>query len=247
MKIAGFCAHVRRSLAEGQPCCVQVADRGREGLRHDGGDAGLGGGAYRRHCRGFRYRTGGGANAADLIYSRKRAVNILNWQLSHRADSVARTLADRHYNRQKPGTDQFVPPGRCVVLLSRCARAFWVTSWPFPEYVRHAWPGAWVCSAFRNEGAGLSSDLIRQAVAATRWRYSEAPTLGMVTFVDPAKVKRPADGKSFGYCYIKAGFRPVGSTKGGLLAYQILPADMPEPDAPVGAEYDLFAQPHDQT
>jgi hypothetical protein len=37
--------------------------------------------------------------------------------LSHRADHRALPLADRHYNRQKPGTPQFVPPGRCMGML----------------------------------------------------------------------------------------------------------------------------------
>ena len=31
-------------------------------------------------------------------------------------------------------------------------KALWVTSFPFAQYVRHQWAGAWVCSAFRNEG-----------------------------------------------------------------------------------------------
>jgi hypothetical protein len=75
----------------------------------------------------------------------------MQWRISDRADPEARALADRHYNRQKPGTPQFVPPGRCLVLV--CDKAFWVTSWPFAEYTKHAWAGAWVCSAFRNEGA----------------------------------------------------------------------------------------------
>lgn len=148
------------------------------------------------------------------------------WRMSHRADEAARQLADRHYNRQKPGATGFVPPGRCLVLLSECERAFWVTSWPFAEYVKHAWAGAWVCSAFRNEGAGLSSDLIRQAVAATRAKWSEVPELGMITFVDKGKIKAK---RNPGYCYIKAGFRPCGETKGGLLAFQLLPEDMPDP------------------
>lgn len=102
------------------------------------------------------------------------------WSRSDRFDPKARDLADRHYNRQKPGTDQFVPPGRCLVLFAatETGRAFWVTSWPFAEYVKHAWPGAWVCSAFRNEGAGLSSDLIRQAVAATRAYMGVPPPYG---------------------------------------------------------------------
>lgn len=75
------------------------------------------------------------------------------WRLSYRADPITRAIADRHYNRQKPGTAQFVPPGRCLVL--------------------------------------------------------------------------EADGP---------GFRPVGRTKSGLLALQLLEADMPEALAPFGAQ-----------
>ena len=76
------------------------------------------------------------------------------WEISDRFDPAVLPVADRHYNRQKPGTPQFVPPGRCLVLKARDemgVAAFWVTSYPFPEYVKHRWPGAWVCSAFRNE------------------------------------------------------------------------------------------------
>lgn len=155
----------------------------------------------------------------------------MKWQLSHRADPKARELADRHYNRQKPGTPQFVPPGRCLVLYTQTdtGKAFWVTSWPFAEYVKHQWAGAWVCSAFRNEGAGVASELIREAVAATKAFYGDPPALGMITFIDEKKVKPTMihGQKTWGYTYIKAGFRYVGKTKGGLLAFQLLPEDMP--------------------
>jgi hypothetical protein len=59
------------------------------------------------------------------------------WIVSHRADKEALPLADRHYNRQKVGSPQFVPPGRCLVLLSECKKALWVTTFPFAEYVHH--------------------------------------------------------------------------------------------------------------
>lgn len=159
------------------------------------------------------------------------------WRESNRADPRAVRLADRHYNRQKIGSPQFVPPGRCFVLLSACGRAVWVTSWPLADYVKHAWAGAWVNSIFRNEGAGLSSELIRQAVAATRWRWPSVPELGIVTFVDRAKVRGKRDP---GYCYIKAGFRNVGQTKGGLVALQLLPSDMPEPSKPPSLMPSIF-------
>jgi hypothetical protein len=158
-----------------------------------------------------------------------RAASGMRWCLSDRADPSARRIADRHYNRQKIGSPQFVPPGRCLVLLTACERALWVTSWPFAEYVKHAWAGAWVNSLFRNEGAGLSSDLIREAVAATRWRWPDVPALGMVTFVDAAQVRRKRDP---GRCYRRAGFRHVGETAGGLVALHMRPEAMPEPAEP---------------
>ncbi len=161
----------------------------------------------------------------------------MRWHLSHRCDARARELADRHYNRQSVGADNFVPPGRCLVLWT--PGAFWVTSWPFAEYVRHAWAGAWMCSAFRNERPDLylSSELILEAVAATRARYGEPPALGMVTFVDRDKTRPKRDP---GRCYRKAGFRVVGETQGGLVALQLLPDAMPRPEYAIGAQPSLL-------
>lgn len=147
------------------------------------------------------------------------------WTPSHRAEPRARAIADRHYNRQNVGATGFVPPGRCFVLRHK-DDALWVTSWPFAEYVRHAWAGAWINSCFRNESAELSSDLIRLAVAHTRAEWPDVPPLGMVTFVDAGKVRRKRDP---GRCYRRAGFVHVGFTKGGLWAFQLAPSDMPAP------------------
>lgn len=158
-------------------------------------------------------------------------VTEMRWCASHRADPAARRLADNHYNRQKIGSPQFAPTGSCCVFLTDCGRGFWITSAPFAEYVKHAWPGAWVCSAFRSEGAGCASQLIRQAVAATRAHYGAPPALGMVTFIDRSCVRptiqrgRPV----WGWTYLKAGFAVAGETKGGLLALQLLATDMPAP------------------
>jgi hypothetical protein len=153
------------------------------------------------------------------------------WRYSHRADQRSRIIADRHYNRQKIGSPQFVPPGRCAVFYAETptGAAFWVTSWPFAEYVKHAWGGAWICSAFRNEGAGRASELILQALSASRAVLGEPPSLGMITFVDRSKV-RPTKvrGKDvWGWTYRRAGFVEVGETKGGLLVLQLLPSAMP--------------------
>lgn len=160
----------------------------------------------------------------------------MRWVLSYRASPGARALADRHYNRQKVGAVLFTPPGRTLVLLTEDRRAAWVTSWPFAEYVMHAWPGAWMNSMFRNEGAGLSSELIREAVAATRSEYGPAPALGMVTFIDPTKVRRKRDP---GRCYRRAGFKEVGRTKAGLVVLQMLEAEMPPAEAPLGVTEEM--------
>ena len=162
------------------------------------------------------------------------------WQLSHRFDPLVVPLADRHYNRQHVGSPQFVPPGRCFVLTAPEHDAFWVTSWPYAQYVKHAWAGAWMNSAFRSEAQAkyLSSDLIVQAIAATLAYWGDPPELGMVTFIDTSKTRHKRDP---GRCYRKAGFKPVGFTKGGLLALQLLPSDMPEPEAALGSQMELTA------
>ena len=158
----------------------------------------------------------------------------MKWQLSHRCDPEARELADRHYSRHTPGAKNFVPPGRCIVLKVP-KKAYWVTAYPFAEYVRHAWGGAWICSAFRNEGAGLSSDLIREAIAATRYMAGvldnwDVSKMGMITFVDLKHVKPKTNP---GYCYLKAGFVTLEEkTKGGLIVLHMPLENMPEPRRP---------------
>lgn len=155
------------------------------------------------------------------------------WHLSYRADPASKVLADRHYNRQNPDADQFVPPGTCVVLRTeQPVDAVWVTSWPLAEYVQHAWGGAWVNSLFRNEDRErhLSSDLIEQAVAATRAIWTPPP-LGIVTFVDASKIRTKRDP---GRCYRRAGWHHVGFTRKGLWVFQQLPDEMPAPLEPIG-------------
>jgi hypothetical protein len=152
------------------------------------------------------------------------------WYGSHRSDDRARPLADRHYNRQKIGAKGFAPPGRCLVFLADLPGdkppgegepgALWITSYPFAEYVKHAWAGAWMCSCFRNEGVALSSELIMEAVFATSLIYGDPPEQGMVTFVDRDKTKKKRDP---GRCYIKAGFEVCGETKAGLVALRLPP------------------------
>lgn len=160
----------------------------------------------------------------------------MRWHVSTRSDPRALPLADRHYNRQKPGTPQFVPPGRCLVLLTEEADALWVTSWPLAEYTKHEWAGAWVNSLFRNESEHLSSELILEAVAATRHYWPDVPDLGLITFVDADEI----ESRNPGYCYECAGFKRVGYTKiNGLHAWQMTPNEMPDADPAHGSNYKL--------
>lgn len=168
----------------------------------------------------------------------------MDWQVSWRADPFARDIADRHYTRQSIGADQFVPTGSCLVLkcLTETGRAYWVTSFPKAEWVKHEWAGAWICSAFRNEGTGIrSSKLIRQAVAATRFHYGEPPSLGMVTFVNPEKTtERRSDDHAPGWCFLRAKFKPCGHTVvNELPALQLLPANMPTAEPAIGMTHAL--------
>lgn len=155
----------------------------------------------------------------------------MNWIVSWRAEPHSRVVADGHYNRQKVGAKQFVPPGGCLVLRTPAFGAVWVTSTPLAEYVKHAWPGAWVNSLFRNETRTvLSSLLITEAVAASLSVLGPPPAQGIVSFVDADKVRRKRDP---GRCYRKAGWKHVGFTKDGLWTYQITPEGMPAPARPL--------------
>lgn len=156
-------------------------------------------------------------------------MTALLWKRSNRADPMAVDIADRHYNRQKPGTPQFVPPGRCLVFIGRSAPVLWVSSWPLAQYTKHVWAGAWVNTLFRKECDGSASPYIREAVALTLGDWGEPPPLGMVTFVDPQQVKPTyRRGEAiYGFCYLKAGFHHVGFTAGGLWAWQLTFDRMP--------------------
>ena len=178
----------------------------------------------------------------------------MRWSTSNRADPAGKRIADQHYNRQTPDSAQFAPPGRCLVFVAEAggtATALWVST--AQEYSLHAWGGAWINSTFRNEGAGLSSELITEAVAATRAAWGDPPPLGFVTFIDESQVRHKRDP---GRCYRKAGWclarcpkhleREEGCaacrsrTVGGLLVLQLAPERFPAPELPRQGQAGLF-------
>jgi hypothetical protein len=125
------------------------------------------------------------------------------WQVRNGFDPAARALADRHYSRRKSkvGSNQVGGAGRRLVFVSPCERALWVTRWPY-AHLSNDGLDAWRCSYFRNEGAGLSSDLIRSAMDLTAELWTERPFDGWVTWVDTRKVKSGHPG----YCFKLAGW-----------------------------------------
>lgn len=121
---------------------------------------------------------------------------------------TAAALYDRHYSRNRGamGCLRIVGPGERIVLLSPCARALFVWRLFQSKDEENAKPGDVNCAIFRNEGAGLSSDLIRAAMAIVWQRW---PGRRLYTYVNPRRVRSTNPG----YCFLMAGWRRCGVTK----------------------------------
>lgn len=154
------------------------------------------------------------------------------YQVSH-VDNRARWLADDHYSRQTPGAVEFTPPGNKVVLIVphpdnplRRPLAVWASQRPDPisGIGRSDGFDYWNNVIFRNESDLRSSDLIIQALAATKHVWNDVlPADGFHTFVDPAKVRGEL---VHGFCFMKAGFElHPESTKRRQLLRWIYSAD----------------------
>lgn len=124
------------------------------------------------------------------------------WQRRDKSDAAALALADRHYSRQTRRSNQIGPPGRKLVFVTPCERAVWMTHWPEAGTTLDDLD-CWRCSIFRNEGAGLSSDLIVAAMLLTAELWSDRPADGWVTWVDTKLVRSTNPG----FCFLKAGWR----------------------------------------
>lgn len=137
----------------------------------------------------------------------------MNWQRITKFDPRGAALADRHYSRRKVGSPQFMPPGQTMVLLTEDGRAVFGWWRPHPASGIRAMNGldGWTCTIFRNEGAGLSSELILLAEEALVREHDVGPS-GFITYVFDAKVKPK---QNPGYCFIKAGYAVTGRSADG--------------------------------
>lgn len=111
----------------------------------------------------------------------------------------------RRHSHAEASCHYLTMPADCRIIISMAGKAYVSDQ---IDYTHHAWPGAWICSLFRREPScpQLASDLIKEAVAVTRWRYGKPPEKGFVTFIDRDKTNPKRDP---GYCYLMAGVETV--------------------------------------
>lgn len=140
-----------------------------------------------------------------------------HWTQVRDGNATARALFDRHYSRHhyRDGRDQsrFVGPGERIVLLTPCARALLV----WRKFISLDQQEGVNCAIFRNEGAGLSSELLLSGmqIAWQRW-----PGERLYTYVNPRRIQSVNPG----YCFKKAGWRNCGVTKGRkLIVLEVMP------------------------
>jgi hypothetical protein len=129
------------------------------------------------------------------------------WIAVRDGDATGRALFHRHYS-YKPYRDGrnpalYVGPGEKMVLLTPCARALFV----WRKFTSGDGQRGVNCAVFRNEGAGRSSDLIREADRLAWDRWPDEPR--HYTYVNPRRVRS----HNAGYCFLMAGWGRCGVTK----------------------------------
>jgi hypothetical protein len=128
------------------------------------------------------------------------------WQEVKDGDETARDIFDGHYSRYRYADGRkpklFVGPGQKMVLITAKANALFV----WRKFISGDGQQGVNCAVFRNEGAGLSSRLIQEAVSLAWERW---PQQRLYTYVNPRKVQS----SNPGFCFLKAGWRRCGVTK----------------------------------
>lgn len=132
------------------------------------------------------------------------------WRETHKGHPRLIELADRHYTRQQPGTNQACRPGVNLCLLLSDGSAVWVVWRPIPEVGRKDGLEAWECTLFRNEGKRLSSELIREATAITCRKWGWPPRDGLISAVGVEQTRRRRSRRSEpGQCFRLAGWTAI--------------------------------------
>ncbi len=145
------------------------------------------------------------------------------WCIAKDGDEVGRAIYKRHYS-YRPYADGrkpklFVGPGGKLVLVTPDDDALFVWRLCIDDTITVEKPGlrqtGISCAVFRNESADLSSAMILDAEPHA-WAKWPAETR-LYTQVDRREIRsRTRDVRRAGHCFIKAGWRHCGTTKGGL-------------------------------
>jgi hypothetical protein len=144
------------------------------------------------------------------------------WVGATDGDLDAFRLMSRHYsfnayrdgrreNKSNPNRRLFVGPGGKIVLVTPDLRALFV----WRKFIDASGQEGVNCAVFRNESRALSSSLILEA---EKFAWNRWPADRLYTYVSPKKIKS----RNPGYCFICAGWRRCGTTKGGLVILEKL-------------------------
>jgi hypothetical protein len=137
----------------------------------------------------------------------------LLWWLTKDGDLDCLELYERHYSCYKYADFRkrklFIGPGEKVVLRTWEGDAMFV----WRKFIDDSGQTGVNCAVFRNESKHQSSKLIRQAdaIADCLW-----PDLRHYTYVKAEAVRS----RNPGFCFIAAGWKKCGKTKGGLLVLE---------------------------
>jgi hypothetical protein len=177
---------------------------------------------------GLEVRTGASGEArkaASAVDSPRSAPGQLRlqleasaWEVSRDGDRDCLALYERHYSckvyRDGRVRKLFCGPGFKLVLVTPTLDALFV----WRKFRDDAIPRqrGINCAIFRNEGRQLSSALILAAEPFARRRWPRAKRF--YTYINADKTaSRRGKANPPGYCFIRAGWTPCGTTRGGLL------------------------------
>jgi hypothetical protein len=132
------------------------------------------------------------------------------WRMVKDGNPIALDLCLRHYScyHYKDGRERklFCGPGKKIVLLTVDNTALFV----WKKFIDDSGQTGIYCAVFRNEEKLKSSYLIREAMKIV-WKLW--PHERFYTYVNPRKIKSTNPG----YCFLKAGWKRCGKTKGKLV------------------------------
>lgn len=158
-----------------------------------------------------------------LLFERKAEAEA-RWQECHKGAARLVELANDHYTRQTPGSNQCCRPGMNYTLLLSDGMAGWIVWRPRPDVGRMDGLEAWECTLFRNVGLRLSSELVREATDATFCEWGWPPRDGLISAIGVEQTRARRSKKSPpGKCFLEAGWLPFAHPnpspeKQGLIA-----------------------------